>query len=49
MTSPLGPKVQPKLPAPAPEWRPVEGKPHLEQNALGQWRTRDHKPPGGKP
>jgi hypothetical protein len=47
MTSPLGPKVQPKPAEPKPEWVPVPGKAHLEQNAKGQWRTRDYQPPKG--
>lgn len=44
MTSPLGPKVQPKPPPEPPEWVPVPDKPHLEKNAQGQWRTKDYQP-----
>lgn len=40
MTSPLGPKKVPPAPPPPPEWRPVPDKPHLEQNARGQLRTK---------
>lgn len=41
MSRALGPKVPPK-PAPAvpDKWFPVDGKPHLEQNRAGQWRTK---------
>lgn len=30
---------------PAPEWRPVPGKPWLERNARGQLRTKLPEPP----
>ena len=41
MSGPLGPKVPPKSATSAPErWFPVEGKPHLESNAKGQWRIK---------
>lgn len=47
-SGPFGPaKVKnppPKRPG-ADDWRPVPGKPHLEENGLGQWRTKDHPPP----
>jgi hypothetical protein len=39
MNSPIGPKVPVKPPPQKPEWTPVPGKPHLEQNAKGEWRT----------
>lgn len=52
MSGPLGDKKTP-APAPAPpEWFPVPGKPHLEQNAKGHWRTANHPaptPPKGNP
>ena len=34
----LGKKVERPV-KPQPEWRPVEGKPHLEINSKGQLRT----------
>jgi hypothetical protein len=37
--SPLGKKIDFPAP-PKPEWRPVPDKPHLEQNAQGQLRTK---------
>lgn len=41
MSSPLGPKVPAKPPPQQPEWTTVPGKPHLERNAKGEWRTRE--------
>lgn len=40
---PLGPAKRPAAPNPATEepWRAVDGKPHLEQNDRGQFRTKD--------
>lgn len=33
-------KPKQKQPEPVPQWRPVEGKPHLMQDAQGRWATR---------
>lgn len=43
----LGPPIR-KPPQQRPEWTPVPDKPHLEQNAQGQLRTRI-KPPDVDP
>ena len=43
----LGPPIR-KPPQKRPEWTPVPDKPHLEQNAQGQLRTRI-KPPDVDP
>jgi hypothetical protein len=40
MTGPLGRKVVPPAPPPAPEWKPHPDNPQLEVNRSGQLRTR---------
>jgi hypothetical protein len=40
---PLGEKVTPPAPPPAPEWKPRAGSPGIEENAQGQLRTTDRK------
>ncbi len=40
---PLGEKVTPPAPPPAPEWNPVPGRPGFEVNRSGQWRTTERK------
>jgi hypothetical protein len=45
----LGRKIVPPAPEPGPEWRAVEGKPHLEVNAAGHRRTKLPLPPAAPP
>jgi hypothetical protein len=47
---PIGQKAVPPEKPPAKEvWTEVHGKPHLEENERGQWRTKDHLTPKPAP
>lgn len=51
MAGPLGKKKTPAQSTDELEerWFPVPGKPHLLQNARGQWKTNLKTPPPGPP
>jgi hypothetical protein len=43
---PLGKPVEKPQPTPKPDWAPVPGKPHLEQDSEGRYK---YAPPTPKP